>query len=105
MSENERLEFFRRALGLCVRWNRSPQVARVIGGKPRTLREVMISLGEGSKPPAVRAREARTLAGEFTAFGYSEILAGLSGRRNVRGRSARARRPQRAGRARAQVSA
>lgn len=32
MSQIERLEFFRRALGLCVKWRRSPQVALLGGG-------------------------------------------------------------------------
>lgn len=87
MSQLERLKFFRAALSLCARWNRSPQVARVINGRGRTLREVMILVGEGEEPPAITADEARTLAGEFTGFDYGEILAGLSS-----GRAARASR-------------
>ena len=88
MSQTERLEFFRKALALCVRWKRSPQIARVIEGRPHTLREVMQLLNEGGRLPAVTAVEARTLAGEFPSFAFSEILTGLSGRN-----SARASRP------------
>ncbi len=77
------LEFFRRALQLCVKWERSPMLARVEAGRPLTLRQVMIELGEGSKPPAITESEARTLAVEFP-FSWDEILKGLSGRASSR---------------------
>jgi hypothetical protein len=84
MSQKERLNFFRRALRLCVKFQRSPQVAGALGGRPKTLRELMIAVGEGSRPPAITEDEARLLAPEFPSLSYDEILTGLSGRASTR---------------------
>ncbi|HEY0173928.1 MAG TPA: hypothetical protein VGB98_23130 [Pyrinomonadaceae bacterium] len=81
------LEFFRTALELCVKWGRSPMLARVESGRRLTLRQVMLQLSEGNVPPAITPAEARTLAVEFP-FTYTEILKGLSAR-SASGRATR----------------
>lgn len=92
MTTTQRIEFFRSALAICARYGRSPQAAITnSGGESHTLRQMLKTIGGGTRLPRITEAEARTLARESTGFTYREILAGLSDRRRPSARSERAR--------------